>query len=96
MARSARFKVIWAPRTGTQWGMGEGLGRSRDAEYVFDLAADPAERRNLAGVLDHPEVRWLRARLLAWAHAPEPEEGAAPAPTDEATRKKLEALGYAN
>jgi arylsulfatase A-like enzyme len=95
--RTPRWKVVWAPRTGTHWGAGEGLGRNRDAEAVFDLRADPGEKRNLAGFATDPEVRWLRSRLLAWAQAEEPdEEEAAPPPEDEATRKKLEALGYAN
>ncbi len=92
MARTPRYKVIWAPRTGVQWGMGEGLGRSRDPEYVFDLRADPGERTNRAG-LDLPEVLWLRARLLAWARAGE-AGGEEPAPADAETREQLRALGY--
>jgi arylsulfatase A-like enzyme len=91
-ARTSRYKVVWAPRTGGQWGMGHGPGRSRDPEYVFDLRADPLERRNLAG-LAVPEVLWLRARLLAWAAGAEADEGDA-APVDAETRARLRALGY--
>ena len=40
---------MWAPRRGMGWGMGEGIGRSRDAEYVFDLTRDPHETVNWAG-----------------------------------------------
>jgi arylsulfatase A-like enzyme len=91
-ARTPRYKVIWAPRTGQQWGQGEGLGRSRDGEYVFDLRADPGERRNLAG-LDLPEVLWLRSRLRAWTAAAETADGET-APADAETRARLRALGY--
>ena len=96
MARSGRHKLIWAPRTGTGWGMGEGLGRSRDPEYVFDLAADPDETTNLAG---QPSLRtdWLRGRLLAWIEREGALEAGGEAPRiDETTRERLEALGYVN
>jgi arylsulfatase A-like enzyme len=96
-ARSNRFKWIWAPRTGLGWGMGEGLGRSHDPEYLFDLAKDPGETVNLAGSGSY-EAAWLRSRLLAWvergrrkADQAEPE-----APVDRETRERLRALGYAN
>ena len=92
-ARTSRYKVVWAPRTGTQWGLGHGPGRSRDPEYVFDLRADPLERRNLAG-LAAPEVLWLRERLLAWAAGAEADEGDAGAAVDAETRARLRALGY--
>ena len=92
-ARTSRYKVVWAPRTGAQWGLGHGPGRSRDPEYVFDLRADPLERRNLAG-LAVPEVLWLRARLLAWAAGAEADEGDAAATVDAETRARLRALGY--
>jgi len=92
-ARTSRYKVVWAPRTGTQWGLGHGPGRSRDPEYVFDLRADPLERRNLAG-LAAPEGLWLRERLLAWAAGAEADEGDAGAAVDAETRARLRALGY--
>jgi arylsulfatase A-like enzyme len=95
-ARSRRFKLIWAPRTGLGWGMGGGWGRSRDPEYVFDLVRDPGETVNLAGSGAF-EVAWLRSRLIAWVErgrsaAEEPEK----TPTDRETRDRLRALGYVN
>jgi hypothetical protein len=95
-ARTARWKVVWAPRTGVQWGMGQGPGRSREPEYVFDLVADPHERNNLAGLAE-PEVLWLRSRLLAWAAGAEADEAdgaGSVAPPDAETRARLRALGY--
>jgi len=93
-ARSERWKVIWAPRIGQGWGLGEGLGRSRDPEYLFDLAADPGETVNLAGAGDL-EAAWLRSRLLAWIQRHlEPEPETEPPPDDAATLRHLRALGY--
>ncbi len=96
-AQSERFKLIWAPRTGRRWGMGEALGRSRDAEYLFDLENDPEERINLAGE-GGLEAAWLRSRLLAWVASKRAASAVEPTvdePTvDEATRRRLEALGY--
>ena len=93
-AQTARWKVVWAPRRGVMWGVGEGIGRSRDAEYVFDLARDPRETVNLAGApgLDLEAV-WLRQCLLGWV---ESEGGAAPPDPalDAQTRERLRALGY--
>lgn len=95
-ARSARFKLVWAPRVGQGWGMGEGRGRSRDPEYVFDLLADPGETDNLAGTGAF-EVAWLRSRLLAWVErGKRAGEDGEPAPVDEETRRRLRALGYLN
>jgi arylsulfatase A-like enzyme len=93
-ARTSRWKVVWAPRTGVHWGVGDGLGRARDAELVFDLVRDPKEQRNLAGLTDAPEPRWLRARLLEWAAERTVERGTAAAPDDAETRARLRALGY--
>lgn len=93
--RSARFKVIWAPRTGLHWGMGEGIGRSRDPEYLFDLSRDPREMVNLAGG-GGLEAAWLRSRLLAWAERGRSEEEAEQTPADPEALKRLKALGYAN
>lgn len=92
-ARSRRWKVIWAPRTGQGWGMGAGLGRGHDAELVFDLSRDPQERHNLAGSVDDPEVLWLRARLQSWAMEPDAEADAEDS-YDAETRARLRALGY--
>ena len=95
MAASDRYKLVWAPRLRGQWGMGQGSGRSREQEYVFDLVEDPGETRNLAGepIL---EVDWLRARLLAWSGRGRIRESG-PAEVeqiDDDTRRRLEALGY--
>ena len=92
-ARTPRWKVIWAPRTGLGWGMGAGLGRGHDAELVFDLENDPQERHNLAGSVDDPEVLWLRARLQSWAMEPDAEADAQDS-YDAETRARLRALGY--
>ncbi|MEM7350545.1 MAG: sulfatase [Acidobacteriota bacterium] len=91
-AQSSRYKLVLAPRTGRRWGMGEALGRSRDAEYLFDLQDDPGEQINRAG-LDTPEVAWLRSRLLAWIDGRRAAPAVAPE-VDAATRERLEALGY--
>ena len=96
MARSARHKLIWAPRTGAGWGLGEGRGRSRDPEYFFDLEADPGETVNLAGGASL-EAAWLRSRLLAWIERAKAIEAGAEAEEvtlDETTREQLKALGY--
>lgn len=91
-ATHGRWKLAWAPRTGIHWGMGANLGHTSDPEYLFDLAADPAERRNLAGDEDLAAA-WLRSRLLAWATAQRRLTGSE-ATVDEATRARLRALGY--
>ncbi len=103
--QNRRWKVILAPRTGVNWGMGTaGIGRGRDAELWFRLDEDPGETANRVGDPD-PEPRWLRARLLAWiddARAAEPaagedgETGEDGTPTDPETRRALKALGYLN
>jgi hypothetical protein len=94
-AQSARWKVVWAPRRGLGWGMGEGIGRSRDAEALFDLARDPRETVNRAGQGDL-EAAWLRQRLLAWVAAGDGPAPATPPPRlDEETKERLRSLGYA-
>ncbi|HTG33740.1 MAG TPA: sulfatase [Thermoanaerobaculia bacterium] len=93
--RSARFKLIWAPRSGIHWGMGEGIGRSHDPEYFFDLKRDPRETVNLAGD-GGLEAAWLRSRLLAWAERGRRSEEEAEQPVDAETLKRLQSLGYAN
>ena len=93
-AWSERYKLILAPRTGSDWGMGQGRGRSRDTEYLFDLTTDPGETVNLAGQ-GTMEAAWLRSRLLAWVERGRVlEAGAEVAEIDEETRRRLEALGY--
>jgi arylsulfatase A-like enzyme len=95
-AWSGRFKLVWAPRTGMGWGMGEGLGRSRDPEYLFDLVKDPRETVNLAGT-GTLEAAWLRSRLLAWVERGRPAlEEPEQIPMDRETRDRLRALGYVN
>jgi arylsulfatase A-like enzyme len=91
-AATDRWKLVLAPRTGDRWGMGEGRGRSRDPEYLFDLCSDPGETHNRAGDGDL-EADWLRQRLLAWLAEPreaEVEEETL-SPEDE---RSLRALGY--
>jgi choline-sulfatase len=95
-ARWGHTKLVWAPRFGPFWGMGDGRGRTRDPEYLFDLEQDPEERVNLAGN-ESLEAAWLRSRLLAWVQrnrslAVKPPER----PLDAETERKLRALGYTN
>lgn len=95
-ARWGDTKLVWAPRFGPFWGMGDGRGRTRDPEYLFDLEADPEEKANLAGN-GSLEAAWLRSRLLAWVQrnrslTVKPPER----PLDAETERKLRALGYAN
>ena len=90
-----RWKLVWAPRTGTQWGQGDALGRSREPEYLFDLEKDPGEQVNLAGEEDL-EVAWLRERLLAWVRHRDEGRGPEEPAVDQRTRERLRALGYVN
>ncbi len=93
-ARTEHYKLIHAPRAGTTWGMGQGLGRSRDVEYLFDLRADPGEQVNLAGD-DIPEAHWLRGLLSAWVEIGlQLETGAPLSDLDDETLDSLRALGY--
>ncbi|HYU31047.1 MAG TPA: sulfatase [Thermoanaerobaculia bacterium] len=97
-ALSGKWKLVWAPRVGTGWGQGDGAGRSRDPEYLFDLDSDPKETTNLAGEGDYA-VAWLRSRLLAWIENNREEEEKEPAGSqavDPETLNKLRALGYVN
>jgi arylsulfatase A-like enzyme len=94
MARSERYKLLWAPRVGAEWGMGQGRGRGRDAELVFDLVNDREERYNLAGE-DRLEVAWLRERLLRWVEVGDRlQPGESLDEFDEETLRSLRALGY--
>lgn len=90
LARSGNLKYLWARR----WGQGEGAGRSRDGEYVFDLTRDPEELENLAGT---PSVQaaWLRSELLAWIEEdPGLELTKEMIEIDAIDREQLQALGY--
>ena len=95
-AQAGKWKLVWAPRFGTEWGMGDGSGRTRDPEYLFDLEKDPGERINLAGDRSL-EVAWLRSRLLAWIqknrHQEPPRKQE---PINAETERRLRALGYSN
>ena len=92
-ARTERWKLIWAPQVRTAWGMGGGFGRTRDWEYLFDLA-NGDESVNLAGARD-PEVDWLRSRLAAWIETGLAQEAGGQVPRlDEKARRRLRALGY--
>jgi arylsulfatase A-like enzyme len=96
VARSPALTLVWAPRQGTGWGQGEGLGRSRDPEYLFDLAKDPGEMHNLAGDR-RADAAWLRSRLFAWIDRSRAMETSAPekeAVLDDETEANLRALGY--
>jgi arylsulfatase A-like enzyme len=100
--RDGPWKLIEVHGTERGSWMGLGPGRSRDRRYLFDLAADPEETENLAG-LDSVREQWLLARLHAWIATQQADlengadgadgEDAEPA-LDEAARKRLEALGY--
>lgn len=94
-ALHGRWKVVWAPRTGSQWGQGDALGRTREPEYLFDLEKDPGERVNLAGEGDL-EAAWLRERLLAWIKKNRDESKPNEPAVDKATQDRLKALGYVN
>ncbi|HEY2736771.1 MAG TPA: sulfatase, partial [Thermoanaerobaculia bacterium] len=96
-AMAGRWKVIWAPRAGRGWGQGEGIGRTHDPEYLFDLEKDPGETVNLAGHGDLT-AEWARSRLLAWIeNEKRSEDGEAKdAPVDSETLGRLRALGYVN
>ncbi|HKI04143.1 MAG TPA: sulfatase-like hydrolase/transferase [Thermoanaerobaculia bacterium] len=95
-AQAGPWKLVWAPRFAAQWGMGDGSGRSRDPEYLFNLENDPGERVNLAGE-GNLEVAWLRSRLLAWIQRHRPEEPEQKLqPVDAETERRLRALGYGN
>ena len=102
--RDGRWKLIRVAGSRRGWGMGRGPGRTWSRDYLFDLATDPKESRNLAGT-GGVEEQWLRARLRAWVHerklagrsaqGSRSSGGSGEGPAlDEATRQQLEALGY--
>lgn len=95
--RDGPWKLIRVRGTPERWVMGTGRGRSWEREYLFDLASDPGEERNLAGTGGVREA-WLRARLRCWLAerraAASSEEPAPQAPLDAETERRLRALGY--
>jgi arylsulfatase A-like enzyme len=96
--RTGRWKYVFAPRTRHLWGMGQGLGRTRELHYLFDLQADPGEQINLAGRLQITR-KALQTRLLEWIQGQErldddiDDQGRLP-DFDEETRRRLLDLGY--
>ena len=98
--QNSRWKIVWAPRRPPGWGMGDGIGRGRDAELWFRLDRDPREVDNRVGD-DDWEAEWLRGQLFAWI-ARETGENRASAndspesepEMDPETAKGLRALGY--
>jgi arylsulfatase A-like enzyme len=93
MVRSATHKLVFAPRTDGGPGMGLGLGRSHDPEYLFDLRSDPRETRNLIGGGDPEEPR-LRARLVEWIERTSRSAESEEVELDAETEEHLRALGY--
>ena len=66
-------------------------------EVLYDLERDPRETRDVSA--EHPEALARHRELLeayrsAGGVPSTPAREAVPAPLDEATRRKLEALGY--
>ncbi len=86
-----------APR-GEKYGLRRGRwklieGPAERTLELFDLAADPRERMNVAG--REPErVERLRAEIAAWRRANPPLAASSGAPLDDDERARLEALGY--
>ena len=93
MVRSETHKMVFAPRKDGGPGMGLGLGRSHDPEYLFDLRSDPGETRNLIGT-GLAEESWLRARLVEWIEHTSRQAEFESVELDRETREHLEALGY--
>lgn len=93
MVRSENHKLVFAPRTDGGPGMGIGLGRSHDLEYLFDLRSDPGETRNLVGG-GAPEEEWLRTHLVKWIEQTSRQVVSEEVELDDETREHLEALGY--
>jgi arylsulfatase A-like enzyme len=91
--REGRYKLIYRPA-----GRGaEGARADRRGYALFDLVEDPAETRDLLAGEPTPEAREIFLRLqqrldsdIADLAAPAPES----ASLDDATRARLEALGY--
>jgi arylsulfatase A-like enzyme len=93
MVRTETHKLVFAPRKDGGPGMGLGLGRSHDPEYLFDLRSDPYETRNLIGT-GVTEESWLRARLVEWIEHTSRQADSEEVELDAETKEHLEALGY--
>jgi arylsulfatase A-like enzyme len=92
-ARDHRFKLIYEPDGRLPYG----ALQPQHAFSLYDLAADPQERRDLLAQPEGPEVAATFARLRHGLESgirelglPQPEH----APLDPTTRRRLEALGY--
>jgi arylsulfatase A-like enzyme len=96
--RTGKWKYIFAPRTRHLWGMGQGLGRTRELHYLFDLENDPGEKVNLASSRQITR-KGLQTRLLEWIDSQSrlneasEDQGGMPE-LDEETRQRLRDLGY--
>jgi len=91
--RSEQYKLVLAPRKDGGPGMGLGLGRSHEPEYLFDLRSDPSEIRNLIGK-DVSEEPRLRARLVEWMERISRQVDGEEVEPDVEAKERLEALGY--
>jgi arylsulfatase A-like enzyme len=92
-ARDQRFKLIYEPDGRLPYG----ALQPHDAFSLYDLAADPQERRDLLAQPEAPEAAATFARLRHGLESGIRELGLPPpeqAPLDPATRRRLEALGY--
>ena len=95
-ASSARWKLVYAPRVATAWGMGGTGSCQHDAECLFDLAADPGEKVNRVGSGDL-EAAYLHLSLKAWVERGRQREAGVEAvepALDAETEGSLRALGY--
>lgn len=96
--RTGKWKYIFAPRTRHRWGMGQGLGRTGELHYLFDLENDPGEMVNLASSRQITR-KGLQTRLLEWIDSQSElneateDQGRMP-DLDEETRQRLRDLGY--
>jgi arylsulfatase A-like enzyme len=97
--RDARHKLLFEPdgRAAVPTRGGKPVPAALDAPVRFyDLAEDPGETRDLAadGVPDGLRPTFDRLRAAAEASAAGPRAEAETTELDEATRRRLEALGY--
>jgi arylsulfatase A-like enzyme len=82
--RAGRYKLLWSPYTGS--------------EELFDLAADPLERRNLLDDVLTPELTAVHERLARelrrWSRAAEPLPSSFDSSLLDQTIERLSGLGY--